>query len=82
MINYYFFLKKISYFEFVNYWFSLRENFLSIQEYFLKIMIYFNYYQSWFLEFSKYKIINELKKWISRIKFKRLKLRIIIIIEN
>ena len=81
-MNYYFSLREISYFEFINYWFSSRETFLSTQEYFLRIMIYFDYYQSRFLEFSKYKKINELKKWILRIKSKRLKSRIIIMIKN
>ena len=82
MMNYCFSLREISYFKFINYWFSLRENFLLTWEYFLKIIICFDYYQFWFLEFLKYKKINELKKWVSEIKFKRLKLRIIIIIEN
>ena len=82
MMNHYFSLRETSCSEFVDYWFSSRESFLSIREHFLRVMIYFNYYWSRFLEFSKCKKMNELKEWVLGIKSKRLKSRIIMIIEN
>ena len=82
VMNHYFSSRGISCSEFIDYWFSSRESFLSTRERFLRVMICFDYYRSRFLELSKCKKMNELKEWVLGIKSKRLGSRITTMIEN